>query len=159
MDPTSQPFGIIRTALSGKVSNVEVECNFARAAGQRSAMRGKGHGLSSMAAKHILSEMVHGFQLCHSDLQSSLIECFQGPRATLAPLSGQSDNAGQHWLLLLVSFVSIANSAQNMQSLPQAAMSVRNAAATTASPCSPERQCRIECLCPENPRMIAGSEF
>ena len=42
-----------------KVTNVEVETNFARATSARAYMRGRKHGSGTMACKHVLAEMVH----------------------------------------------------------------------------------------------------
>lgn len=49
---------LVLLALS-KVTNSEVECNFARATGARSYMRGKSHNSSTMATKHCLAEIAH----------------------------------------------------------------------------------------------------
>lgn len=43
--------------MRSKVSNIEVELNFSRAASSRQAMRGKAHSIASMTAKHISAEV------------------------------------------------------------------------------------------------------
>lgn len=51
------PFhGDLVLGLRTKVSNIEIEDNFARASSSRCAMRGRNHNASSMTAKHVTAE-------------------------------------------------------------------------------------------------------
>ena len=62
----------VLTFLSmSKSSNVEVECNFARASSARQAMRGRCHLSSTMSSKHILAELTHLHHMQHPPKKSS----------------------------------------------------------------------------------------
>lgn len=43
-------------SMRAKISNIEIENNFARASNARTALRGRHHNISSMAAKHVTAE-------------------------------------------------------------------------------------------------------
>lgn len=64
-DP-SNPFvqTLILLALS-KATNIEVECNFSRAAAARQYTRGSAHWCSTMSSKHVLSELHHQHNMQH----------------------------------------------------------------------------------------------
>ena len=47
-------------SMRGKVSNIEIELNFARAACSRHITHGKSHGISAMVAKHVSAEIKVG---------------------------------------------------------------------------------------------------
>ena len=47
----------LEMVMRSKVSNIEVELNFSRAASSRQAMRGRAHNIASMTAKHISAEL------------------------------------------------------------------------------------------------------
>ena len=49
--------GDLETALRVKVSNLEIELNFARASTSRNAMQRKTHKVASMVAKHVTAEI------------------------------------------------------------------------------------------------------
>ena len=50
-------FNDLSQACCMKTSNVEIECNFARASSMRAAMRGRAHAISSLTSKHISAEI------------------------------------------------------------------------------------------------------
>lgn len=54
--PPSRTFGKLCIAFRNKVSNMELECNFARAVKMRQAGQGHAHNQASMVAKHISAE-------------------------------------------------------------------------------------------------------
>lgn len=47
----------LESSLRMKVSNLEIELNFARASSMRTAMRGRAHSICSLTAKHVGAEM------------------------------------------------------------------------------------------------------
>lgn len=49
-------FDDIKTAFTGKTTNIACELSFARASSMRQCMRGRKHSISSMASKHIVAE-------------------------------------------------------------------------------------------------------
>lgn len=50
----------LQMAFRSKVSNVEIELNFARAACSRAAMRGRSHNIPSLVSKHCTAEIKLG---------------------------------------------------------------------------------------------------
>lgn len=55
---------LILLALS-KASNIEVECNFSRAAAARNYTRGSSHSCATMSSKHLLAELCHQHSMQH----------------------------------------------------------------------------------------------
>ena len=63
-------FCALRLLALNKVSNVEIELNFARASSSRQYMRGNAHDASTMAAKHVAAELRHQHNLALQRKQS-----------------------------------------------------------------------------------------
>ena len=59
----SQFRGALMLLALNKICDIEIECNFSRAASSRSYTRGKSHSATTMCTKHILAELHHMHQL------------------------------------------------------------------------------------------------
>lgn len=77
-DDLAMPQGRLRRvvilASKRKLTNSELECNFARAVSQRLVTRGRAHGLDSMVSKFVLSELQKEHQqarLSHFDFENA----------------------------------------------------------------------------------------
>jgi hypothetical protein len=84
----------LRVSFMTKNVNLEVETNFARAANQRAAQRGRAHCTASLASKHVISEIALAHRRwCRSAGSEMPATCAQRKRALRdsAVLKLQSD--------------------------------------------------------------------
>ena len=84
-------------SMRGKVSNIEIELNFARAACSRHATHGKCHGISSMVAKHVSAEIKVGQGRRFMQLKSaSTPGCLSTNDSGAGPVCGSESNIKMH---------------------------------------------------------------
>ena len=58
-----------------KVTNIEIENNFARASSSRAYCRGKPHGVATMCSKHTLAELRHSHDLTETRMSQIAKKC------------------------------------------------------------------------------------
>jgi hypothetical protein len=73
--PGSDFKGALLLLALNKVTNVEIENNFARASSSRSYCRGRSHDASTMACKHFLAELIHVHKQSEHRLRELAKQC------------------------------------------------------------------------------------
>ena len=80
----------LETAFRGKVSNIEIELNFARASCCRQSLHGRAHSISSMVAKHVSAEIKVGHcgSVLKNEVRTSSKRNHAGTATTMKPQHG-----------------------------------------------------------------------
>lgn len=96
--PGGKLFGTIEATARTKITNIEVECNFARANSAKAATRGRQDHSSQLCAKHLLAEIkaCHAKDLVRQANQGYMTPPVHGEALVKQSTLASSDDASVH---------------------------------------------------------------